>query len=209
MVEQSLVEYIFPKNIENEAERCLSILSIISNKAQKALIAVIDKKMKTIKDVKTFVEFSKKNIDGVTDGAVNKVATKLISHLSNRFPDPQKASNLFSNIYKSLDKKLVKLLGDSVNLTLEDQVRNRSLKDFRHYSEQILEINDSFENLVNRINILFNKKTVNKIVQLSKGNSNAEMFLKEISRISPELFQTQIDKLLHQLIASNKINVGK
>jgi hypothetical protein len=102
---------------------------------------------------------------------------------------------------------------------LDETSRTKAVKDLRRHSEQILEINDSFEQLLIRVNALFSKETLNDIVEfskyhISKGKSSSnmkseELFLQEVSRIAPELFLSQIDNLLHKLVSSDNIGAGK
>ncbi|KAJ3118169.1 hypothetical protein HDU96_003456 [Phlyctochytrium bullatum] len=214
-VEKSLVEDIFPVNLDNDA-RTLRLLTIISNLDERqyaAFLTVIDRQAQTIKALTTFIEHCEKWNGGIMDTpdpSLEPLLNKIINFLTARLPDPLKSAAHLQNFAKANENRAYKLL-----LSIMDE--KADYKSILKNNVEPIGVMETFSILLRRVSLtILGRSSIPALLQAAREAKSsadqstperlkaADKLIKDVASKLPGVFRSQITDLALILESDDK-----
>jgi sister chromatid cohesion protein PDS5 len=213
LMEKVFLEYLVPPNPDHQLRtmRLLQVISHLNDRQMNVFKSIINRQSATIQTFHIFIEQSIKYNAGVMDQNEEEITTvlhQIITFMCQKLPDTKKSETQMLKFAQMNEARLYKLFRSIMDPTSDFKTVLKYNKEIASRLGKQTALMDILNIFIRRISLyLINKDTVEVLLSLvQKGSKSvdtttkeiaslSEQLMKDISKLFPALYKTQLEKL--------------
>jgi sister-chromatid-cohesion protein PDS5 len=221
LMEKVFLESLVPPNPDHELRtmRLLQVISHLNERQMNVFKSILNRQAVTIQTFLIYIDQCVKFNGGVMDSneaEITRVLQQITLFMSTKLPDPKKAETQLMKFAQMNDSRLYKLFRSIMDPSSDFKTVAKYNKEIVSRIGKQASLMDILSIFIRRISLsLINKDTLDVLLDLVKNGGRstdsttkdiallAEQLIKDISKLFPALYKTQLEKL-NEIILSNE-----